>query len=163
MAKKRKKIKKAGKTHRASKPRRRIARTVLMRRTAVVKPPRRRSAPVPPLTAEQIRELREALSRKRDDLMAVVQRKKEEEIGEAEVGDEADVATHSVEKEMLFELTDSEKQTLDRIDAALLKIEKGVYGFCEFCQRGIPRMRLQVMPWARYCVDCQSQQESPTE
>ena len=63
----------------------------------------------------------------------------EQEIEDMEVGDEADIATRSVEKEMLFELTDSEKQTLDMVEAALRKMEKGVYGTCESCHRGIPR------------------------
>jgi DnaK suppressor protein len=117
--------------------------------------------PVAPLAEDQIQKFREILTQKRDDLMAIVQRKKEEEIEDVGVGDEADVATRSVEKEMLFELTDSEKQTLDRIEAALRKMEKGVYGECESCQRGIPRLRLQVMPWARYCINCQTEQEVP--
>ncbi len=120
-----------------------------------------RSAPAVPLTAEQIDKFRDVLSQKRDDLLAIVQRKKEEEIQDVGVGDEADVATHSVEKEMLFELTDSEKQTLDMVEAALLKLERGVYGTCESCRKPILRMRLQLMPWARYCVSCQSEQETP--
>ena len=77
------------------------------------------------------------------------------------MGDEADIATHSVEKEMLFELTDSENRLWTRIEAALLKLDRGVYGTCESCQGAIPRMRLQVMPWARYCVNCQTEQEVP--
>ena len=125
------------------------------------RPARRSGGPATPLPEEQLEKFREVLTQKRDDLLAVVQRKKVEEVEDMEVGDEADVATRSVEKEMLFELTDSEKQTLDMVEAALRKMEKGVYGFCESCRKGIPRMRLQVMPWARYCVDCQTQQEIP--
>jgi DnaK suppressor protein len=120
-----------------------------------------RHTPVQPLSADQIQKFRDVLSQKRDDLLTIVQRKKEEEIMDIGVGDEADIATHSVEKEMLFELTDSEKQTLDMVEAALRKMDKGIYGACESCRRGIPRMRLQVMPWARYCIDCQTKQEVP--
>src|SRR5258708_5746428 len=120
-----------------------------------------RHTPAAPLPADQIQKFREILTRKRDDLLAIVQRKKEEEIEDVGVGDEADIAMHSVEKEMLFELTDSEKQTLDMVEAALRKIDKGVFGACESCLRAMPRMRLQLMPWARYCVDCQAEQEVP--
>jgi DnaK suppressor protein len=132
-------------------------------RSSLLKPPEKkeRTAPVPPLSNDQIQKFRDVLSQKRDDLAAIVQRKKEEEVEDIGVGDEADIATHSVEKEMLFELTDSEKQTLDMVEAALRKMEKGFYGVCESCQKGIPRMRLQVMPWARYCISCQSEQEVP--
>jgi DnaK suppressor protein len=116
-----------------------------------------------PLTETQIQKFREILSQKREELVNVVARKKEQEIqvGEVETGDEADIATRSVEKEMLFELTDSEKQTLDMIEAALRRIEKGVFGLCESCRKPIPKMRLEVMPWARYCIRCQSEQEIP--
>src|SRR5579863_6942378 len=68
------------------------------------------STPVPPLPEDQVQKFRDVLTQKRDDLFAIVQRKKEEEIEDVGVGDEADIATRSVEKEMLFELTDSEKQ-----------------------------------------------------
>jgi DnaK suppressor protein len=118
-----------------------------------------------PLTESQISKFRDVLDEKRDELLAVVQRKKEEDLQMAEnepVGDEADVATRSVEREMLFELTDSEKHTLDMIEAALRKMEKGVYGRCESCQKVIPRLRLEVMPWARYCIQCQSEMEIPS-
>ncbi|MFA5976213.1 MAG: TraR/DksA family transcriptional regulator [Elusimicrobiota bacterium] len=117
----------------------------------------------PALTDSQINKFREVLSQKREELFSVVQRKKEQEIQDVEpdTGDEADVATRSVEKEMLFELTDSEKQTLDMIEAALRKIEKGVYGLCESCRRNISRGRMEVMPWARYCIYCQTENEFP--
>jgi DnaK suppressor protein len=126
-------------------------------------PPRVMETNEKPLTESQISKFREILSDKREELLATVQRKKDQEIfvGESEIGDEADIATRSVEKEMLFELTDAEKQTLDMIEGALRKIEKGVYGRCEFCRKPISRMRLEVMPWARYCIHCQSEQEIP--
>jgi len=128
------------------------------------KPQIRKGVQEKALSDFQIQQFRDILTQKRDDLLAVVQRKKEQEIqvGENEVGDEADVATRSVEKEMLFELTDSEKQTLDMIEASLRKIEKGVFGRCESCQKSISRPRLEVMPWARYCINCQAEQEIPS-
>jgi DnaK suppressor protein len=116
---------------------------------------------VKPLSADTVREFWEVLSQKRDDMLAIVQRKKEQEIEDIGVGDEADIATRSVEKEMLFELTDSEKSTLDMVEAALRKIEKGVFGLCESCQKPISHKRIQIMPWARYCMPCQSEQEVP--
>jgi len=117
-----------------------------------------------PLTASEIQKFRDILTEKQEELSDVVSRKKEEQEfqqEEPEIGDEADIATRSVEKELLFDITDSEKQNLDGIDAALRKIEKGVFGRCESCQKTIPRLRLEVMPWARYCIQCQSRNEVP--
>jgi len=164
MAKKTKKSRKKSKSRKTARAKRvtpRHSRTSLRFgvKTALNKKVSR--SPVEPLPEDQIQKFREALAQKRDDLLAIVQRKKEEEIEDVGVGDEADIATRSVEKEMLFELTDSEKQTLDKIEAALRKMDKGTYGACESCQQGIPRMRLQVMPWARYCINCQAEQEVP--
>ncbi len=121
---------------------------------------------VNPLTENQINQFREILTQKRDDLLDIVERKKkEEENFESSIdvaGDEADIATQSVEKEMLYELTDTEKQTLDMIEDALVKVDRGMYGRCESCQNLIPYLRLDVMPWARYCIQCQSEQEVPS-
>lgn len=162
MKKKSKKTKKAGKRHPARrKPARRFSAKATRHVPAKGKA-RRAAGFVPPLRSPEIQKFRELLTQKRDELLAIVQRKKEQELQEtSEVGDEADIATQSVEKEILFELTDVEKQTLDKVEAALLKMEKGVYGVCESCQRPILRMRLGIMPWARYCVNCQAEQDVP--
>jgi len=124
-----------------------------------------RTADEKALSASEIQKFRDILTEKQEELSEIVHRKKEEQEfqqEEPEIGDEADIATRSVEKEILFDITDSEKQTLDGIEAALRKIEKGVFGRCESCQKTIPRLRLEVMPWARYCIDCQSRNEVPT-
>ena len=172
MAKKKKKVAKAApKARKKMSPPKRVVRakrvkkiipmTITIRSAKPSLMKKERQPTVPPLSEDQIQKFREVLTEKRDDLLEVVQRKKEEEIEDIGVGDEADIATHSVEKEMLFELTDSEKQTLDMVEAALRRMDKGIFGVCESCQKGIPRMRLQVMPWARYCISCQAEQEVP--
>lgn len=116
------------------------------------------------LTTSEINKYRDILQQKREDLAQLVARKKETEFQEVEpeIGDEADIATASVEKDILYEMTDVEQQALDSVEAALRKIEKGVYGRCEICGQQIPRQRLDVMPWARNCVFCQSKNEAPT-
>jgi len=80
-----------------------------------------------PLTNSEVQKFRDVLLQKQEELSEIVHRKKEEQEfqqEEPEIGDEADIATRSVEKELLFDITDTEKQTLDRIEAALRKIEK---------------------------------------
>ncbi|HOW28247.1 MAG TPA: TraR/DksA family transcriptional regulator [Elusimicrobiota bacterium] len=97
----------------------------------------------------------------RNDLLNVVRRKQEAEMPDMEVGDEADVATQTSERELLFELSDNERQMLDAIEAALRKIEQGKFGLCEFCSKKILKIRLKAMPHARYCIQCQSRAETP--
>jgi DnaK suppressor protein len=97
----------------------------------------------------------------RADIMKIVHNKQGTEMPDLEVGDEADAATLSAERELLFELSDNERQALDAIEAALRKIDQGRYGFCESCQKRIAVPRLRAIPHARYCIQCQARFESP--
>lgn len=98
----------------------------------------------------------------REDLVNLVHQKQEQDLtAEPEVGDEADAASQSAERELLFELSDNERQTLDAIEAALRKIETGSYGVCEGCTKTIPAPRLKAIPMARYCIQCQARFEIP--
>jgi DnaK suppressor protein len=45
------------------------------------------------------------------------------------------------------------------IDDALEAIEDGDYGLCEECDEPINEKRLRLMPFARFCVRCQSELE----
>jgi RNA polymerase-binding transcription factor DksA len=47
-----------------------------------------------------------------------------------------------------------EKRQKD-IDHTLGKMAKGKYGVCENCNRDIPQARLELVPEARLCVDCE--------
>jgi len=44
---------------------------------------------------------------------------------------------------------------IDNIKHALERIEKGKYGACEKCNEYIPVPRLELVPEARYCIDCE--------
>ena len=74
---------------------------------------------------------------------------------EAEVGDPIDDASRSLDKEILFELSGNAHNTIEQIEAALRKIDKGIYGTCEYCRQPIPKKRIKALPFARYCVNCQ--------
>lgn len=74
----------------------------------------------------------------------------------SEVGDEIDVASNVFGQEMLHELSETQRKLLDLVFIALEKINKGEYGICETCGKPIPKKRLKFLPWAKYCVKCQS-------
>jgi len=96
----------------------------------------------------------------RNDLLTIVQKKKEEDVlPEAEVGDEADVAVRSLQRDLVFELTGNERHILEEVEAALRRVEKGTYGLCEANGEKIPMARLKFMPYARYCIKCQARFE----
>lgn len=96
----------------------------------------------------------------REDVMRLVRENQNIE-PENEVGDEADAATQSAERELQFELSDNERQTLDAVEAALRKITTGTYGLCESCRSKIAVPRLKAIPHARYCISCQARFDAP--
>src|SRR5690242_11655285 len=49
---------------------------------------------------------------------------------------------------------------LTEIEAALVRIAVGRYGFCEDCARSIPSARLEAIPHTRYCAPCQRYREA---
>lgn len=51
------------------------------------------------------------------------------------------------------------KQTLNKIDEALRKLNEGTYGICEDCSSEISEERLKIIPFAIYCVDCMEKRE----
>ena len=71
----------------------------------------------------------------------------------------ADVATDNYDREFSLSLADNEQKLLNRINAALEKIDGGAFGLCELCEKKISKTRLKVVPYAELCVPCQEKQE----
>ena len=69
--------------------------------------------------------------------------------------DIVDRANNSYNRELMFSLSDSERVLLLQIEAALSRIETGIYGRCTNCGNMIHPLRLEAVPWARFCIDCQ--------
>jgi DnaK suppressor protein len=74
--------------------------------------------------------------------------------------DLADKAESSYTKEFLLSLSDAERDQLFQIDAALKRVAKGEFGFCQMCQKEISKKRLNALPWTPLCIDCQEKSES---
>lgn len=74
----------------------------------------------------------------------------------------ADEGTDTMEMEKDFLLASNEGRRLYEIDEALRVLYKDSenFGRCEECGNGIAFERLDIVPWARLCVDCQRQQEA---
>ncbi len=59
------------------------------------------------------------------------------------------------EKDMEFALGEREIVELNMIDAALVRMDMGIYGQCTDCGVDIPPARLHVSPEAPRCISCQ--------
>ncbi len=76
-----------------------------------------------------------------------------------EVGDEVDSSVEEQVKALNMLLKGHEKARLKKIEEALLRIEKGVYGLCLECDEVISKQRLEALPFAQTCVVCQQELE----
>jgi DnaK suppressor protein len=74
--------------------------------------------------------------------------------GRGRLGEE-DQAQVSNDEFVSLSLNNLEYQKLRLLNAALDRLREGEYGICTRCDRAIPPRRLQVVPWAKYCVPCQ--------
>ena len=110
-------------------------------------------------TTAEIKEIKKHLEALKQDALARLKTTKDMDMPEAEVGDDIDNASKSLDKEILFELSGNAHKTIDQIEAALRKIDKGIYGTCEYCRKPIPKKRMLALPFARYCINCQHSNE----
>lgn len=73
--------------------------------------------------------------------------------------DEIDAASSESGLAFIGRLREREQVLLQKIDAALRKIDSGTYGTCISCDEDIGTQRLLARPVADLCIDCKSQQE----
>jgi DnaK suppressor protein len=101
------------------------------------------------------------LQTKRDELMHNIARTEEEgrAADEDTTVDLADKAANSYTKEFLFGQTNTERNLLNLIEQALKRIKNGSFGSCANCEDEMQQKRLEAVPWAAYCIDCQEKQE----
>lgn len=73
--------------------------------------------------------------------------------------DIVDRANNSYNREFLFSLSNNERKMLVLVDEALARMEAGEFGRCTNCRQPIGELRLEAVPWARFCIDCQELKE----
>jgi RNA polymerase-binding transcription factor DksA len=66
----------------------------------------------------------------------------------------ADLGTDNYDQEFTLGLIENEQGTLELINEALGRMEKGTYGHCAECDEPISKPRLQAIPYARHCIQC---------
>jgi DnaK suppressor protein len=85
-----------------------------------------------------------------------------EEIGEAIVapgqmtyGSQAAAASQVFAQQRDLALRDRADQQLALVNEALARLDAGTFGTCVRCGKPIPLERLEALPWAARCIDCQ--------
>ena len=105
--------------------------------------------------------LQKRLLEKRADLLGRVHeaRSSEKESNGHEAPDLGDREHSSMSRDLLYQLTTSERDIVRRIDAALDRIASDSFGACVHCGKKVQLGRLQAVPWARDCIECQELQD----
>ena len=104
---------------------------------------------------------RKKLDQKRSDLENLIARTGEagRATGVASSEDTAELAANSYAKEFLFRQSDAERSQLHLVHEALTRVESRDFGRCQACDELIDKKRLDAVPWAHNCRDCQEAEE----
>lgn len=107
-------------------------------------------------------QVKELLLKERQDLLREVNAsyKTCRELGQDGVPDIGDMSSVTYSRDLLFNLSETQKQKIHDIDAALERIEKGDYGTCLECGDEIAPRRMEVRPFSRYCIECKTDIEN---
>ncbi len=108
----------------------------------------------PAVTDPLLQDPRAALVAERDRLRAEVA----EGIvapGPMTYGSQAAAATQVFEQQRDLALRDRNDRHLAEVEAAIVRLDDGSYGTCVRCGRPIAPDRLDALPWAAQCIECQ--------
>lgn len=113
---------------------------------------------------QRLLQLRQATERSLADLQQGLGQELRDSIVELSSYDNhpADIATETFERGKDLALREVQANLLQAVDSALDRIDDGSFGYCTVCGRGIPEERLQAVPYATSCVQCQRAQEDAT-
>jgi DnaK suppressor protein len=122
---------------------------------------RRAVAMATKLAQQRLKQLREALVAKRRQLETEVGRSAiyEKGLDEDATKDLGDQANTAYTREFQFELGNGDRRLLREVMTALQKLDEGGFGECERCGEPIGEKRLDALPFARYCIECQRRLE----
>jgi DnaK suppressor protein len=70
-------------------------------------------------------------------------------------GSQAAAATQVFEQQRDLALREKDELHLKAVEAALGRFDAGTFGVCIRCGRPIVPERLEALPWAAHCIDCQ--------
>ncbi len=129
-----------------------------------------------PLRPKETAKEREARERRQEVLHKMLLGKRQEIIREIEESlgqsltedqqrrlesarDVGDQALMDLERELGISLMEMRNRRRQSIDEALTRLHEGTYGICAECGVEISEKRLQAVPFAKLCVECQSRAE----
>lgn len=121
------------------------------------------------LSAKELKEYKEKLLNMRDEILSKIKDISENTLMKSQKdisGDIsgyslhiADMASDNYERDFNLRIVSSDRDLLLEIEEALKRIEEKTFGLCKMCSKPISKVRLNVVPYAKYCKDCQEKIE----
>lgn len=110
---------------------------------------------------DALSELRQILVKRRDALRKALAGDLSllKQLRQQTSGDMVDAALDAAHDEISSQLAEVESRELGNIENALERMREGNYGLCESCDCAIPMARLQALPYATLCINCQREAE----
>src|SRR5579875_2752739 len=107
------------------------------------------------MTKTELNNFKKILEQKQDELEQIVRNR--DAIAIEQAADALDQVQHASERELAIRNLDRESNLLRNVRSALRRIEEGSFGVCLHCEEEISPKRLNAVPWAPYCIQCQEQ------
>ena len=102
-----------------------------------------------------LKKFRSLLETKRDAIVNSTGKKTHwENMENTRHGDFVDQASDDNEVHVNIRLRQTDAKLLRAIEAAISRIDNGVYGVCTICEEEISSARLTAVPWTSVCIGC---------
>ncbi len=106
------------------------------------------------MTKAQLKKIKARLIEERDTIIGKLSNN-DLSVDASETPDPVDLAVRNYSKNVMLAVSENESRQLVMINEALERIEDDEYGLCQNCENNVNPKRLNAIPWARYCLDCQ--------
>ena len=105
------------------------------------------------MTKTELKKYKKILEAKQTELARVLRNR--DGITIEKSADALDEVQHASERELAIRNLDRESNLFRLVNLAIHRIGNGGYGTCMHCEEDISPKRLQAVPWAPYCIQCQ--------
>lgn len=121
-----------------------------------------------PLSAAKLKHFEALIKKELNDSLSFIDKANQDQsIGARESsGDLSSYAFHQADQgsdtnlmEQTVMLMEQEREKIRLLNDALRRLSDGNYGICEICGENIPEARLEIIPYARDCIECKAKEE----
>lgn len=103
----------------------------------------------------EIQRIHKILESLREEALRSLRRLTNETRSEGSTDESLEDPCTSLSLEDLFQETHRKRVMVRMIEAAMARIQQGIFGICVSCGEEIRRQRLEAVPWSKYCLRCQ--------